>query len=102
MQNISGKVFREKMTEENVVVLDVRTKAEVLDGIISNAINIDIMSPDFKQKVEQLDKNNTFLVYCRSGNRSGSACGFMESLGFNNLYNLNGGMMLWDGEVVQC
>jgi len=100
MQNVSGKVFREKMTEGNVVILDVRTKAEVMDGIIPSAINIDIMSPDFKQKIEQLDKNKTFLVYCRSGNRSGSACGFMESLGFNHLYNLNGGMMLWDGDVV--
>lgn len=82
--------------DSNSVLLDVRTDAEVNDGHIEGMIQIDIYSPDFAAKVAELDKTKNYYVYCRSGNRSGSACGFMTENGFTGeLYNLAGGVMAW-------
>lgn len=87
--------------DDNAVVLDVRTEEEVADGIIENAIHIDIYKgQEFINEIEDLDKSKNYYVYCRSGNRSGQACQIMEQLGFENAYNLEGGMLEWTGEIV--
>lgn len=86
--------------DTNAVILDVRTDEEVADGIIPNAIHVDIYKgQEFIDKVEALDKNKNYYIYCRSGNRSGKACQIMEELGFENTYNLLGGMLEWEGEI---
>ena len=72
----------------NLVILDVRTREEYLSGNIPNAINIDVLSQDFKSKIDMLDKNKEYLVYCRSGNRSAIASSIMSTNGFLNIYNL--------------
>ena len=88
--------------DENAVILDVRTEAEFSEGIIANAINIDIQrGQDFVTEIEALDKNKNYYVYCRSGMRSAKACDIMNQLGFENAYNLIGGIIEWDGEVVE-
>ena len=88
-------------SDANAVILDVRTDAEVADGIIPNAIHIDIhKGQGFIDELEALDKTKNYYVYCRSGNRSGQACAIMENLGFNNAYNLLGGMLEWEGNIV--
>jgi len=87
--------------DNNAVILDVRTDAEVADGIIPNAMHIDIhKGQGFIDELEALDKTKNYYVYCRSGNRSGQACAIMENLGFNNAYNLLGGMLEWEGDIV--
>ncbi|RTY66646.1 rhodanese-like domain-containing protein [Flavobacterium sp. GSP27] len=87
--------------DENAVILDVRTEDEFSEGYIANAINIDIHSgQDFVTEIEALDKNKKYYVYCRSGMRSAKACEIMNQLGFENAYNLIGGIIEWDGEVV--
>ncbi|MFV8369385.1 rhodanese-like domain-containing protein [Flavobacterium sp. LB2R40] len=87
--------------DENAVILDVRTEAEFNEGIITNAINIDIhRGQDFVTEIETLDKSKNYYVYCRSGMRSAKACEIMNQLGFENAYNLVGGITEWDGEVV--
>lgn len=87
--------------DENAVLLDVRTEDEYNDGIIANAINIDIhKGQGFIYELEALDKNKNYYVYCRSGVRSAKACAIMNELGFENAYNLVGGILDWDGEVV--
>ena len=84
--------------DENAVILDVRTEAEVSEGIIANAINIDIhKGQDFVDQIEALDKNKNYYVYCAAGVRSSNACGAMEQLGFENTFNLIGGFSNWDG-----
>ncbi|WP_295295315.1 rhodanese-like domain-containing protein [uncultured Brachyspira sp.] len=72
----------------NMVILDVRTREEYLSGNIPNAINIDVLSQDFKSKIDMLDKNKEYLIYCRSGNRSAIASSIMSTNGFLNIYNL--------------
>ncbi|MEL1242216.1 rhodanese-like domain-containing protein [Flavobacterium flavipallidum] len=85
----------------NAVILDVRTEAECDEGIIPNAINIDIhQGQGFIAEIEKLDKSKNYYIYCRSGARSAKACEIMNELGFDNTYNLLGGMLDWDGEVV--
>ncbi len=87
--------------DDNAVILDVRTEAEVNEGMIPNAINIDIYEGQaFIDKLEALDKSKNYYVYCRSGARSAKACEVMNELGFDNAYNLLGGFLEWDGEVV--
>ena len=88
-------------TDDNAVILDVRTEAEFNDGIITDAINIDIhLGQGFITEIEALDKTKNYYVYCRSGMRSAKACEIMNELGFKNAYNLVGGITEWDGEVV--
>lgn len=72
----------------NMVILDVRTREEYLSGNIPNSINIDVLSQDFKSKIDMLDKNKEYLIYCRSGNRSSIASSIMSTNGFINIYNL--------------
>ncbi|TKZ34172.1 rhodanese-like domain-containing protein [Brachyspira catarrhinii] len=73
----------------NLIMLDVRTAEEYSAGNIPNSINIDVLSPDFKSKIDLLDKNKEYLVYCRSGNRSAIASSIMATNGFVKIYNLN-------------
>lgn len=87
--------------DDNAVILDVRTAREVADGIIPKAIHLDIYKgQEFIDELEKLDKDKSYYVYCRSGNRSGQACSIMNQLGIANAYNLMGGMLEWEGEVV--
>lgn len=88
--------------DENAVILDVRTEDEWNEGYIPNAINIDIhKGQGFISEIEKLDKNKNYYVYCRSGARSGKACQIMNELGFENAYNLMGGILDWEGEIVE-
>lgn len=88
--------------DENAVILDVRTEDEFNEGFIANAINIDIhRGQDFVNEIEALDKSKNYYVYCRSGMRSAKACEIMYQLGFENAYNLIGGITEWEGEVVE-
>ncbi|MBK0369884.1 rhodanese-like domain-containing protein [Flavobacterium agrisoli] len=88
--------------DENAVVLDVRTEDEFNDGYIENAINIDIhKGQGFIYELEQLDKSKNYYVYCRSGARSAKACQIMNELEFANAYNLLGGILDWEGDVVE-
>ncbi|MDW7691483.1 rhodanese-like domain-containing protein [Flammeovirgaceae bacterium SG7u.111] len=94
--NIDAEGLKNFLKEnKDVVVLDVRTPEEVADGAIEGNINVDFRSPDFLNKVSQLDKEKTYVVYCRSGNRSVSACHLMALKGLKNLYNLEGGYKSW-------
>ncbi len=87
-------------SDTNAVILDVRTPEEVAEGVIPNAIHIDIFKGQgFIDEVEQLDKTRTYFVYCKAGGRSGQACAVMNQLGFNQTYNLIGGFSQWKGEV---
>lgn len=102
MEDLTQEEWTEQLANnDNAVVLDVRTEDEVAEGIIANAIHLDIYKgQEFINEIENLDKGKSYFVYCRSGNRSGQACQIMEQLGFENAYNLEGGMLEWTGDVV--
>ena len=100
--NLEQQVWRDQLKDDaNAVILDVRTEDEFSEGIIPGAFNIDIYKGQgFIYALEELDKSKNYYVYCRSGGRSGQACLIMSQLGFENTYNLLGGIMNWEGEVV--
>lgn len=95
----SADFEKELTNNKDAVVLDVRTKGEFYSGRIPGAVNIDLMSRDFDTQVAALDKSKTYLVYCRSGNRSGEACRVMASQGLR-AYNLAGGIISWRGKLI--
>ena len=79
----------------NFNILDVRTFNEYSDGHIQYAINIDYYSLTFRIQLDSLNKNDIYLVHCKSGGRSGKAIDTMQVLGFNLTYNMLGGMNAW-------
>jgi rhodanese-related sulfurtransferase len=93
--NMNVEDFSKKTAESGVVTLDVRTPGEFMTGHIQDAQNIDFESGSFESQIESLDKNGTYAVYCRSGNRSGQAVKVMQDAGFKNIYNLDGGVIDW-------
>jgi rhodanese-related sulfurtransferase len=87
--------------DDNAVMLDVRSEDECDQGIIEGSINIDFhKGQEFIDAVAALDKNKNYYIYCRSGARSGKTCELMNELGFENVYNLLGGILEWNGEIV--
>ncbi|TGD58900.1 rhodanese-like domain-containing protein [Flavobacterium humi] len=99
--NLTQEDWWEKLqADENAVILDVRTEDEWNDGIIPNAINIDIYKGQgFIYQVEELDKSKNYYVYCKAGGRSAQACNIMNQMGFETTYNLMGGFSEWGGPV---
>ncbi len=93
--DLTPREFKEKMQEDNVVILDVRTLPEVREIAIPGHIHLDINQPQFPFKVMELDKSKTYLVYCRSGARSAAAANYMGQNGFSEVYNLQGGIIAW-------
>jgi rhodanese-related sulfurtransferase len=96
--NMNVSEFSKKITESGLVILDVRTPGEFAEGFIEGAQNIDFQSGNFENEIAVLDKNATYAVYCRSGNRSGQAAKIMHDAGFHNVYNLDGGVIDWTSE----
>lgn len=90
--------FSKKINEPGVVTLDVRTPSEFAEGYIEGAINIDFQSGNFEAEIATLDRDATYAVYCRSGNRSGKAVKIMHDAGFHNVYNLEGGVIDWSNQ----
>lgn len=80
---------------KHVIVLDVRTPAETAHGTIEGAVIINALEPGFGDRLEALNKDKTYLVYCRSGRRSANACTLMAEKGFKHLYNLQDGIVAW-------
>lgn len=98
--NLSQNDWAQKLADdENAVILDVRTPEECAEGIIPNAININIFKGQaFIYELQELDPTKNYYVYCKAGARSQQACSIMNELGFQNTYNLVGGFMNWEGE----
>ncbi len=101
--NLSQPDWTEKIKHNlNAVILDVRTQDEWDSGIIANAITIDIYKGKlFIDRITELDKSKEYFVYCKVGGRSAQACNVMNQLGFKNTYNLVGGIMDWEGDLIQ-
>ena len=80
--DVDVEAFKKMMSEPNVVILDVRTPEETAQGKIEGAIEINVKDPSFDEKIQALDKDKTYLVYCRSGGRSVTSCNKMADQGF--------------------
>lgn len=99
VKHINAEEFASLMGKEKHVVLDVRAPSELSTGYIPGYTLVNFFDPGFKDQVSKLDKSYTYLVYCRSGNRSQKACSVMTDMGFENLYNLTGGIGAWNKRI---
>ena len=86
-------------TEEEYIILDVRTREEYENEHIPGAICIPNETIGAKEIPELPDKNQLILVYCRSGNRSKQASEKLAALGYTNIVEF-GGINSWPGETV--
>lgn len=96
IKKIPAAEFSDKIaTSPDAIILDVRTSDEYKQGHIAKAINIDWDSDEFESQVKKLDKAKPVLVYCLSGARSASAAEYLSKNGFNEIYDLQGGLLKW-------
>jgi rhodanese-related sulfurtransferase len=96
MENISVEELKKRMDAgEELHLVDVREPRENAEfnigGILLPLGYVQSMQID---EIEDL-KDKEVICYCRSGNRSGQACSFLEMAGFKNTKNLKGGMLAW-------
>jgi phage shock protein E len=96
IKSLTPQEFKENLADSNAILIDVRTPEEVAQGVIPGAINIDIKDSTFTSKINALEKDKTYFVYCKAGVRSENAAKQMEQLGFKNIGVLDGGIVGWE------
>jgi rhodanese-related sulfurtransferase len=102
IENITSEeahiLIQENKDNPDFVILDVRTPEEFLGEHIENAVNLDYYSDTFRNDLDKLDKNKTYIIYCRSGRRSGNALNITKELDFREVYNMLDGIIKWKSE----
>ena len=97
-----GKWLKKYNLTKNSKIIDVRTPKEFQEFRIPASENIDFYDPqNFLKKINLLDKDASYFLYCKSGVRSYNSCTIMKDMGFKNVYNLVGGISDWNGEVLK-
>ncbi len=97
-KNIEASELKSVLETEtgDITILDVRTPGEIAGGKVDvEAVEMDFYDQDFRDNLESLDKNKPVYVYCKAGGRSSSAAKMLVENGFNEVYNLNGGIDAW-------
>jgi rhodanese-related sulfurtransferase len=94
--NISPMVAVAKMNNEDTIVIDVREPNEFIKGHIENALNIPLNKLEEKLPELEKNKNHPLIVVCQTGGRSPSACKILTKAGFNQVFNMQGGMQSWE------
>jgi len=94
----ASTLIQNNQNNPDFVIIDVRTPEEFGEEHIEQATNIDFYSEAFRDTLNALDKNKTYLIYCRVGGRSGSALDIMAELNFKEVYNILGGINQWKAE----
>lgn len=87
--------FASAVKRGGTVLLDVRTPEEYAAGHLPGAVNIDLSAADFASRIEQLDRQATYGLYCRTGSRSAAAMAFMRDAGFTGVFHLADGFEAW-------
>lgn len=95
IKRVGIEEYEKLLSKTNIVILDVRSKAEFEKGRISGATNVDINSLRFAETLGGMDKSKTYLVNCAVGMRSARASKKMQELGFTNIYDLAPGFDGW-------
>jgi rhodanese-related sulfurtransferase len=93
-EEVDAKSAVTLMDEKNLIILDVREVKECKkEGRIANAIHIPLSQ--VKNKLDTLDNSKKVLVYCHSGSRSAHISRLLTHNGFEQVYNLKGGISAW-------
>lgn len=96
VEKVGVEEFEAMALSNGYTVIDLRTPQETAAGkITADALEIDFYEDDFETQLAALDRSTPYLIYCRSGNRSGQTLKQMEALGFTEVYDLQGGIGAW-------
>jgi rhodanese-related sulfurtransferase len=91
----AAAAIREHAGDPSFVLLDVRRPDEFRREKIAGAQNLDFHAPDFREKLSALDREKTYFLYCRSGNRSAKTLPILRELGFKRVLHLTKGIIAW-------
>lgn len=91
----ADSIIQANTENPNFTILDVRTPSEYEEDHLMNAHLRNFYDTDFQMQLDSLAKGRVYLIYCRSGNRSGQAFNIMQNLGFQHVYNMLGGITMW-------
>lgn len=94
MNTINPEEIKKRLAQGDALyMIDVREDEEVASGMIPTAIHIPLgQLPD---RHEEIQRSDEIILVCRSGNRSGKAYDYLQSLGYTGLKNMTGGMLVW-------
>lgn len=93
--SVSTTEFQESLEKDPGVILDVRPKKMYPEGHIKHAISLDYGDSNFKNELENLDKNTTVYVYCNAGHRSRKTASMLGEMGFKKVVELKEGLDDW-------
>jgi rhodanese-related sulfurtransferase len=96
----ASNLIRENKNNPDFVIIDLRTPAEFAEGHIENAVNTDYTGPDFRNELDRLDKDKTYLVYysCACDNVGQTTMTIMKELNFKNVFYMPTGSDEWAAE----
>ncbi len=89
------EIIANNLNNPDFVIMDVRTPQEYAEMHLPGATNTDYRAENFKDELEKMNKEKSYLIYCRTGVRSSEAYKIMTTIGFNKVYNLQGGITKW-------
>lgn len=94
VQSISTTDVKARLSKgDSMTIIDVREAEEVAEGMIPGAIHIPL--GEIPTRYNTISQKGDIILVCRSGKRSQNAYAFLEAQGFNNLFNMDGGMLQW-------
>ena len=100
LNNVKADQFDKALMERpKAMLLDVRTVEEYHASHLPNAESMDYFGDDFLERLDQMDIDEEYFVYCRSGRRSVRVCTLMVNSGFKNVFNLDGGLNAYESQV---
>jgi rhodanese-related sulfurtransferase len=94
IQSITTEALREKLNRgERPTIIDVREAEEVAEGMIPGALHIPL--GEITLRHQEIEQGGEIILVCRSGKRSQKAYEFLQTQGFTQLFNMDGGMLQW-------
>ena len=98
--SINYNEYLELSKKNKFQLIDVRTNDEFNANRLKNAINIDLHDSLFLKRFEKFNKQNSILLYCRSGRRSLLGAKILVKNGYTNIYDLKGGVISVDKSIL--
>jgi rhodanese-related sulfurtransferase len=94
VNEIDSESLSRRLTEaEDVLLVDIRTPAEIAQGMIPDAWQLQMHLIPIR--MSEIPKDRDVVIYCRSGARSYQACAYLMQQGYNRVLNLRGGIIAW-------
>ncbi|WDL98772.1 rhodanese-like domain-containing protein [Alicyclobacillus sp. ALC3] len=93
----ANDVQQRMTTGQPLQIIDVRQPGEYMSGHIAGSKLIPL--GELPGRLTEIDPNIEAVIVCHSGGRSSQACDFLLRNGYEQIRNLRGGMMFWDGDV---